>query len=341
MTTFDFEFNWDFNPMVKKNQEFLKLTIHYDKLFNNDNEMELSSLAKSWQGLAKVLIGLTNLSVRGRIDPNSSNIKVTTKAELTKGSIITTVWVYVQDLGLFDGAGTALLSFFLGIFLSNRKSKQITSRDVEIERLSLKYQHLKDQLSDINKRMDNKDELIKRQSEIIEGAYKAIQYSNDQINEIKATSQKQADEFNLHSKKLNSSGRSFLNPVNTECEVIEGLLDKKVIFSADSETKESFKNENTYLNVFDCEVTLRKLDKTNGACTIIYTDPSSYKDYIIPAIIVDGNFRHTHNEYLDSFANRSLSGNLIVNGQLELNEDGTPIRMSIYSISKDTSESER
>lgn len=48
MTTFDFEFNWDFNPMVKKNQEFLKLTIHYDKLFNNDNEMELSSLAKSW-----------------------------------------------------------------------------------------------------------------------------------------------------------------------------------------------------------------------------------------------------------------------------------------------------
>lgn len=44
-----------------------------------------------------------------------------------------------------------------------------------------------------------------------------------------------------------------------------------------------------------------------------------------------------NNEYLDSFANRSLSGNLIVNGQLELNEDGTPIRMSIYSISKDTS----
>ena len=157
MTTFDFEFNWDFNPMVKKNQEFLKLTIHYDKLFNNDNEMELSSLAKSWQGLAKVLIGLTNLSVHGRIDPNSSNIKVTTKAELTKGSIITTVLVYVQDLGLFDGAGTALLSFFLGRFLSNRKSKQISSQEVEIEKLSLECKHLKDQISDIKKGMDNKD----------------------------------------------------------------------------------------------------------------------------------------------------------------------------------------
>ena len=76
--------------------------------------------------------------------------------------------------------------------------------------------------------MDNKDELIKRQSEIIEGAYKALQYSNDQINEIKATSQKQADEFNLHLKKLNSSGRSFLNPVNTNVKLLKVCWIKKL-----------------------------------------------------------------------------------------------------------------
>lgn len=334
MTTFDFEFNWDFNPMVKKNQEFLKLTIHYDKLFNNDNEMELSSLAKSWQGLAKVLIGLTNLSVHGRIDPNSSNIKVTTKAELKKGSIITTVWVYVQNLDLFDGAGTALLSFFLGRFLSNRKSKQISSQEVEIERLSLECKNLKDQISDIKKGMDNKDELIKKQSEIIEEAYKALLYSRDQIKEIKATSQKQADEFNLHLKKLNSSGRSFLNPVNTECEVIEGLLDKKVIFSADSETKELFIKQSEIVDVTNCTIELRKLDKKNGSCTVIYTDPISSKEIIIPATITDLKFFTLNNDYLDSFANRSTNDKLKVNGQLIVNEEGVPIRLNIQEISK-------
>ena len=71
MTTFDFEFNWDFNPMVKKNQEFLKLTIHYDQLFNDDHEMELGALATSWQGLAKLLIGITEFSCSGRMSVDS------------------------------------------------------------------------------------------------------------------------------------------------------------------------------------------------------------------------------------------------------------------------------
>ncbi len=182
--------------------------------------------------------------------------------------------------------------------------------------------------------MDNKDELIKRQSEIIEGAYKAIQYSNDQINEIKATSQKQADEFNLHLKKLNSSGRSFLNPVNTECEVIEGLLDKKVIFSADSETKELFIKQSEIVDVTNCTIELRKLDKKNGSCTVIYTDPISSKEIIIPATITDLKFFTLNNDYLDSFANRSTNDKLKVNGQLIVNEEGVPIRLNIQEISK-------
>ena len=294
--TYDFEFTWDFNPMIDKNKELIKLTIHYDQLFNDDHEMELGALATSWQGLAKLLIGITEFSCSGRMSVDSSNVKVTTKATLTKGSLLSEIYVYVKDLGLFEGSGSNLITLFLSWIFCKRQEKKISSQDIELNK-----------------------QLQLRQDEI-----KALRHDCDNL----------AKSFNEQHPKLNTHCRHFLSPINTQCKCIEGLINNEVIFKADSSTKELFIKQSEIVDVTNCTIELRKLDKKNGSCTVIYTDPISSKEIIIPATITDLKFFTLNNDYLDSFANRSTNDKLKVNGQLIVNEEGVPIRLNIQEISK-------
>lgn len=325
--TYDFKFTWDFNPMIDKNKELIKLTIHYDQLFNDDHEMELGALATSWQGLAKLLIGITEFSCSGRMSVDSSNVKVTTKATLTKGSLLSEIYVYVKDLGLFEGSGSNLITLFLSWIFCKRQEKKISSQDIELEYLKLNNQKLFDQL--------NKQQTINdTNTALLESMHKQLQLSQDEIKALRHDCDNLAKSFNEQHPKLNTHCRHFLSPINTQCKCIEGLINNEVIFKADSSTKELFIKQSEIVDVTNCTIELRKLDKKNGSCTVIYTDPISSKEIIIPATITDLKFFTLNNDYLDSFANRSTNDKLKVNGQLIVNEEGVPIRLNIQEISK-------
>lgn len=235
--TYDFEFTWDFNPMIDKNKELIKLTIHYDQLFNDDHEMELGALATSWQGLAKLLIGITEFSCSGRMSVDSSNVKVTTKATLTKGSLLSEIYVYVKDLGLFEGSGSNLITLFLSWIFCKRQEKKISSQDIELEYLKLNNQKHFDQLN------------------------KQLQLSQDEIKALRHDCDNLAKSFNEQHPKLNTHCRHFLSPINTQCKCIEGLINNEVIFKADSSTKELFIKQSEIVDVTNCTIELRKLDK--------------------------------------------------------------------------------
>lgn len=199
--------------------------------------------------------------------------------------------------------------FSHGFFVKDKK-KKISSQDIELEYLKLNNKKHFDQLN------------------------KQLQLSQDEIKALRHDCDNLAKSFNEQHPKLNTHCRHFLSPINTQCKCIEGLINNEVIFKADSSTKELFIKQSEIVDVTNCTIELRKLDKKNGSCTVIYTDPISSKEIIIPATITDLKFFTLNNDYLDSFANRSTNDKLKVNGQLIVNEEGVPIRLNIQEISK-------
>ncbi len=297
-----YELNW--GPRMEKNSSVLtKLEIHYEGLASNEHEMSIEALAISWQGLAHIIANSVAIAMYGNVtEKNINNIRVTTKAELKPGSIITDVYVKILEFDLFSGTGTTLLGAVLGYFFSTKsQKKKIKELEDEIRKLIEKNTELKIELKFAEQ--------------------KALYEKN--IEDIK----KAVEDFELKMKKF---GRQFVTPLGSECERISCICEEQEVFSVDRFSKDIFNKEKIIGQIGDFEIFIRKLDKKTGSCSVLVIDDSS--EVLVPAVISDGKFTQKRNAYLESFANRFKSKTLTVQAQPEFNEEGKLIKLRIFDV---------
>lgn len=277
----------------------IKLTVHYEELYESENEIELAALATSWQGLARLLESITQLCCYGKLQTeDTSTVKVTTKARLTKGSILNDIYVKAVELGLFEGSGTAIIATVLGYLLGKKYKKNDSDA---FEALKKEIEELKLKISGSTPELAKTDAI------------------------------KQAELIKSKEPLLRKKCRSFLDPIGSQCKKISMKYKEKTLFVADEDTKRFFAKQNTILNNQELLIELRKIDKKTGAGTVILTDEQG-NEQIVNAKISDLLFEEENNEYLDSFANRRENKQLKVLAQKVIDEEGKIVKINIQSL---------
>ena len=293
-----YEISFGALPM-EPTSNIVQLTIKYEGLKESEHEIELASLATSWQGLAKLLNSVTQMSCYGQLGPESSKIKITTKAELKPGSILTDIYIKVVELDLFSGSGTAIITAILGYLFAKAQSKK------DITQLVAKLQS---QLEELKETIDNIPKEI-----------------------AEAEADKLIKVIHYYEPSLRKYCRSFLEPIVTQCNAIKASSNNKEIFTADEETKNYFRKKNNILNNQEIVVELRKIDKKTGTGTVIMYNEQGEEE-IVKAQITDELFEESNNEYLDSFANRMDSNRLKVLAQKIVDEEGNLVKINIQQF---------
>ena len=308
ITEYIFEFNWGFDMKATPGISFAEIQIRYEGLNADNHEMELASLATSWQGLAKIIASAADIACYNRlVDEKKWQVKVTTKAEIQPGSILTTIWVYVNQSSLFSNLASTIFATILGYWLSNRKSR----KELEKKLKEVQLQLVKEQ---VLREID-----VRRKDEIIESL------------ENERERNKLAEAIDTGFMKVKASGRKLVNPINRECETITAKIGEKVLFVADKKSKDIFRKERLFGDTGAYQIYIRKLDKLSGHCSVFIIDEND-EGTLVEAEINDAKFFAVNNEYLDSFANRAKANILNVNAYPELSEEGEIIKLFITDL---------
>lgn len=234
----------------------IEFRIKYDGLVYGDHTIDLVSLGESLQGFAKILATVGHFVSTGLYarQYSAQSVKVTTTAQLEKGSIDITAFVSASVPILFGGAGGAVLTAVVQHVLG-RKERQ-------------KMEYL---ASALKQALDQNKELAENSLQMSERLLSTIERMADGL----ASARKQA-----------------VSPIGKSCKTISLLEGDNQIVQADSSLKEYFEAENissvSNLQKFDGRLT--ELDKDNGNCKLTMDDDSRLSGVISdPALSVPGN----------------------------------------------------
>ncbi|EFY07716.1 DUF7946 domain-containing protein [Succinatimonas hippei] len=307
---------------LRYDKELLTFTLKYEDLIEGDHEIELSSLAISLQGFAKICSAVGSLSTLNYYekDPNKRNIKVTTCAKLTPGSIdiLITIKNILSSSDFWSGGGPALiLALFSYIFNRNTKNSE----------------ELKNKLYEQN--------LEKIKKEMYEYEYantKRIQDNEVNIENIRIESQKRCDDLQKQIDILTEQNigacKYFADPLGKQCKKISAhLVNGNCIFCSNSSFKDFlYKPERTkFLEPRKYNLYIKSLDKENGTGQARIDNINSR---LIDFVIVDPELHQSGNIYASSFIDFDKNVFIHVLAKAEMTLAGELKKLHILSTLK-------